>query len=117
MWDFFTPTILVEGNKYVLDDKIHKFFIEEQMNYKMFYLQVPKEILDKRSKKRNNGYDTKIRTDSIVEKEINSYNKIVTNLDYKEYVEIRESETKKQCKKIASEIFEMIQNENSISPS
>ena len=40
MWDFFTPTILVEGNKYVLDDKIHKFFIEEQMNYKMFYLQV-----------------------------------------------------------------------------
>ena len=82
----------------------------------MFYLEVPKEILDKRSKKRDNGYDRKVRTDSLVNKEINAYNKIVTNLDYKEYIEIRKSETKKQCEEIASEIFEMIQNENSLPP-
>jgi len=116
MWDFFTPTILVEGNKFVIGEKIHNFFIEEQMRYKMFYLEVPKEILDKRSKKRDNGYDRKVRTDSLVNKEINAYNEIVTNLDYKEYIEVRKSKTKKQCEEIASEIFEMIQNENSLPP-
>ena len=116
MWDFFTPTILVEGNKFVRGKSIHDFLIEQQMRYKMFYLEVPKEILDKRSKERDNGYDRDVRTDTLVNKEIKAYNKIVTNLDYKEYIEVRKSETKKQCEEIASEIFEMIQNENSFPP-
>jgi len=116
MWDFFTPTILVEGNKFVRGKSIHEFLIKEQMSYKMFYLEVPKKILDKRSKERGNGYDREMRTDSLVEREIKAYNKIVTNLDYKEYIEVRKSETKKQCEKIANEIFEVIQNENSFSP-
>jgi len=108
MWDFFTPTILVEGNKFVRGKSIHEFLIKEQMSYKMFYLEVPKKILDKRSKERDNGYDREMRTDSLVVKEIAAYKKIVNNIDYKENIKVRESKTEKQCEKIASEIFEMI---------
>ena len=113
----FTPTILIEGNKFMSDNRIHDFMIKEKMKYEMYYLKVPVEILDKRSKKRANGYDLRIRTKKMVERELCNYNDIITNEKYRKNIKVRNSVNKKRCKMIADEIFGVIKSENSISPS
>ena len=107
MWkDMFLPNIIIEGNKFISDGKIHSHMIRENIEYKMYYLKVPIEILDERSKKRDNGYDRNNRTRSLVEKELKKYDEVISK--YKSNVEIRSSQTWEDCENIATEIFESL---------
>ena len=80
--------------------------IRKNIEYKMYYLKVPMEILDERSKKRDNGYDRNNRTRSLVEKELKKYDEVISK--YKSNVEIRSSQTWEDCENIATEIFESL---------
>ena len=107
MWkDMFLPNIIIEGNKFISDGKIHSHMIRENIEYKMYYLKVPIEILDERSKKRDNGYDRNNRTRSLVEKELKKYDEVVSK--YKSNVEVRSSQTWEDCENIATEIFKSL---------
>ena len=107
MWkDMFLPNIIIEGNKFISDGKIHSHMIRKNIEYKMYYLKVPMEILDERSKKRDNGYDRNNRTRSLVEKELKKYDEVISK--YKSNVEIRSSQTWEDCENIATEIFESL---------
>ncbi len=107
MWkDMFLPNIIIEGNKFISDGKIHSHMIRQNIKYKMYYLKVPMEILDERSKTRDNGYDRNNRTRSLVEKELKKYDEVISK--YKNNVEVRSSQTWEDCENIATEIFESL---------
>ena len=74
----FTPNIIIEGNKYISKNTMHDFMIKNNMEYKMYYLTAPIEIVNERSKQRNNGYDRKSRSDTIVQNELKQYEKVVS---------------------------------------
>jgi len=99
----FTPYIIIEGNKFISKDKMHNFMIKRNIEYKMYYLTVSMDILDERSKNRDNGYDRNIRTTTIVENELEQYKKVISK--YENNVEIRSSESWQDCENIATEIF------------
>ena len=65
------------------------------------------EIMDERSKKRDNGFDRNIRTTNMIEKQLIEYDKVISK--YKSNVEIRSSESWESCENIANEIFESLE--------
>ena len=80
--------------------------IKNNMEYKMYYLTAPIEIVNERSKQRNNGYDRNSRTDTIVQDELKQYEKVISK--YKNNVEVRPSQSWQNCEKIATEIFDTL---------
>ena len=80
--------------------------IKNNIKYKMYYLKVPMEIMDDRSKKRGNGYDKNTRTTSMIEKQLEEYDKVISK--YKNNIEVRSSQTWEDCENIATEIFESL---------
>ena len=85
---------------------MHDFMIKNNIEYKMYYLKVPMEIMDDRSKKRDNGYDRNIRTTNMIEKQLVEYDKVISK--YKNNVEIRSSQSWEDCENIATEIFDSL---------
>ena len=57
---------------------MHDFMIKKNIEYKMYYLKVPMEIMDERSKNRGNGYDRNIRTTNMIEKQLVEYDKVIS---------------------------------------
>ena len=102
----FTPNIIIEGHKFISKNTMHDFMIKNNIEYKMYYLKAPMEIMDDRSKKRGNGYDKNIRTTNMIEKQLVEYDKVISK--YKSNVEIRSSESWEDCENIATEIFESL---------
>ena len=99
----FTPHIIIEGHKYISKSEMHDFLIKEKMKYKMYYLHAPRNVLTKRSKKRANGWDKKTRTESLIDKQIQEYEKVIKK--YKDNIVIRESTSVQKCQEISNEIF------------
>ena len=102
----FTPNIIIEGQKFISKNTMHDFMIKNNMEYKMYYLTAPIEIVNERSKQRNNGYDRNSRTDTIVQNELKQYEKVISK--YKNNVEVRPSQSWQNCEKIATEIFDTL---------
>ena len=102
----FTPNIIIEGHKFISKNTMHDFMIKNNIEYKMYYLKAPMEIMDDRSKKRGNGYDRNIRTTNMIEKQLVEYDKVISK--YKNNVEVRSSQTWEDCENIATEIFETL---------
>ena len=98
---------IIEGHKYISKNTMHDFMIKNNIEYKMYYLKVPMEIMDERSKKRDNGFDRNIRTTNMIEKQLIEYDKVISK--YKSNVEIRSSESWESCENIANEIFESLE--------
>ena len=59
--------------------------------------------MTKRSKKRANGWDKKTRTESLIDKQIQEYEKVIKK--YKDNIVIRESTSVQKCQEISNEIF------------
>ena len=103
----FTPNIIIEGHKYISKNTMHDFMINNNIKYKMYYLKVPMEIMDERSKKRDKGFDRNQRTTNMIEKQLIEYDKVISK--YKSNVEIRSSESWESCENLANEIFESLE--------
>ena len=99
----FSPHLIIEGHKFISKDAMHDYLIEKNIDYKMYYLTAPRDIIDKRSKERANGWDNRIRTDKLITNQLESYSELT--LKYKDNVVIRQSETTKQQESISDEIF------------
>ncbi len=98
----FTPQIIVEGNKFISRPEMHHFLINENIKYKMYYLHAPRDVIDRRSEKRGNGYDRNIRTSTLIDKQLKNYEFLISK--YKNVI-VRKSETEEEQKNIADEIF------------
>ena len=96
--------ILMEGVKFVNEEMFNHL---TQYDLKIFYMNPPMNLILERSKKRGSGWDKKITLQKR-QSEREKYNKLINNLKYKKYIEIRENLNMEESNNISKEILDIL---------
>ena len=98
--------LLLDGNKFIDRELMHDYLLKERFDYKIYYICPPLKEIIKRSKKRNNGNDKRfLEKESLRQKNIDKYEKIYDNKNYKKNIIKKQNINLHESKKITEEIL------------
>ena len=98
--------IILDGNKFIDRELMHRHLIDGKFEYKVYYFCPPLEEILIRSEKRNNGNDIRFaRNINLRKRQIEKYENIYQNEEYKKNIFKRENLNMEESNKITEEIL------------